>query len=253
MRIIFCLTPLLVATLFSCAPHWRMHEVQVHSGCQYDNQCKGIRVCEDTHCVALEKEDKDDAIVETSKIDIQEQVVVAPNTCEEGNATECYNLGMARTFGVGVSKDEGEARAYFQKACRGGHIFGCVNLWFLLEKKDDEKTEDVKSSKIHELSHYENACENEEAEACFQVARFFDRSLLQKTKKDLSKARKSYSKACKNGHGLSCAVIARMWQKGVGGPLDKQKAVDYYSKACEKEIEDSCEKLKRLEKNLQKK
>jgi TPR repeat protein len=226
-------------------------------GCLNDMQCKGERVCESKQCTnPVSPMVVDTTVVELDKDQEKKSEKTAkppdkaadPVACERGNAVECYNLGMAKAFGVGVSKDEGDARAYFQKACRAGHIFGCINLLFLLEKKNGAKNGGAKSEylRVQDINEYKKSCGRGDAEACFVTARFLDHTLLDEIEKDLNTAREYYAKACEKEHILSCASAARMWSDGLGGRQNKIKAKSYFEKACKGDHAQSCAALGRM-------
>ena len=58
----------------------------------------------------------------------EKQTAGSDDTCEGGDMTACFSLGVRYSDGEGVPKDHEKANALYQKACDGGHIKGCFNL-----------------------------------------------------------------------------------------------------------------------------
>ena len=46
-------------------------------------------------------------------------------SCDAGDATACYDLGLMYEAGAGVTQDRARARSLFQRACDGGLVDAC--------------------------------------------------------------------------------------------------------------------------------
>jgi TPR repeat protein len=212
-------------------------------GCQHDKQCKGDRICDRQACVAPARPAQPPAAAgpvagkpegETASAEAA-GASAAPSTCEYNNPAGCYALGMELAFGSGGAVDEPGARASFQKACQGGHVYGCVMLGILLQSKGNEKY-----CRVLDVELQRKACDKGEGEACIQLGRLLDHSFALDVTRDDAAARRAYEAACDDDQALGCTSAARMWSKGQGGPRDKAKARQFMKRACDLGIEYAC-------------
>jgi len=200
-------TTLLIAIscsgLLACGAYPAKHTPPEPEGCQFDGQCKGDRICEKNRCVAGPPAPK---IVQEPKAD-PEMPQPAPGTgdCYEGNIQDCYDMGMKWVFGIEGPEDPGQARAYFHRACQGGHIFGCMMLGLLLEEKSAGKNGGAAAKcRVFSLEHYEKTCEDGDAQACYDAARLLDGQSPYKPARDRKRARELYEQACAAGLEKAC-------------------------------------------------
>ncbi len=56
------------------------------------------------------------------------------DTCNSGNATGCYNLGIMYVQGKEIRQNYFKAKEHFGKACDGGVANGCYNLGIMYGK-----------------------------------------------------------------------------------------------------------------------
>jgi TPR repeat protein len=191
------------ATLVACGPYYGKQPTAKpeSSGCEYDTQCKGDRICEKRRCVAGPVRSK--TAQEPAAEAETPPPMKLPGDCYEGNIQDCYDLGMKWVFGIGGPEDPGQARAYFHKACQGGHIFGCMMLGLLLEEKSSGKPEG-KKCRVMSVEHYEDACEGGDAQACHRAAQLLDGQPLYKPARDRKRARALYERACEGGVEQAC-------------------------------------------------
>ncbi|MFO8073324.1 MAG: tetratricopeptide repeat protein [Polyangia bacterium] len=181
---------------FGCGRHVYPEAPKELGGCVYDSQCEGARICEGGRCLSV----AGDADLSS------EGFGEATGLCEEGDAQACYEAGMKSLFGVGASEDRGQARAYFHKGCREGHIYACMNLGLLLEEKPTSKSE-KKRCRVYDIQSYIRACEQGHAQACYNAGRLYDGKLLYKLPQDEEAARAYYQKACDAGHSAACEKL----------------------------------------------
>ncbi|MBW2535697.1 MAG: sel1 repeat family protein [Deltaproteobacteria bacterium] len=175
------------------------------AGCTYDMQCKGSRVCTGGRCVALSSTAGQATTAAVGGGRSPGRGV----TCDDDNAQACYELGMRAVFGAQGPDDKGQARAYFHKACRMGHVFACSNLGLLLEDNSSQRQGEPRNCLVHDISSYEKACASGHSEACYKAARLFEGKLLYRIPRDEAKAAELYEQACELGHDEACKAAAR--------------------------------------------
>ncbi len=82
-------------------------------------------------------------------------------SCDDGNATVCYNLGALYANGERVPQNSAHAAALFQQACDGASPLGCYNLG-LMYANGEGVTRDLTRA----VSLYQQACDGGLARAC---------------------------------------------------------------------------------------
>ena len=95
------------------------HNVKV---CFYDGENKPYKICgeqkvyvaDDTQASISIKAKKPTSLTELEKCQYSRDMVV------------CNNLGYAYSIGKGVAKDPNKAAQFYQKACDGGEMDGCI-------------------------------------------------------------------------------------------------------------------------------
>lgn len=204
MRATAFLIAICCAGFAACGPYHAPKSPEP-GGCQYDTQCKGDRVCEKHRCVAGPAKPKLEPAAEPQP---EEEPTLTPmmmGDCYEGNIQDCYDMGMKWVFGIEGPEDPGQARAYFHKACQGGHIFGCMMLGLLLEEKSAGKEGGAPGKcRVFGLEHYEKACEDGDGEACYNAARLLDGQTIYRPERDRKRARELYKQACTAGLEKAC-------------------------------------------------
>jgi TPR repeat protein len=84
---------------------------------------------------------------------------------------------------------------------------------------------------ISTLQGAKNACDNENAKGCFNLAFMYD--FGEGVKKDSLKSIELYSKACDIGYAGGCLVLGAIYHVGEGVKKDLLKAKRLYGKACD--------------------
>lgn len=119
--------------------------------------------------------------------------------CDKGNMVGCFNLGVLHMKGFsGAQKNESIALKYFNKACNGGDIDGCLNAG-----KYFEEGEDVRQDLFKAVEFYTKACDGGEAYACMILANLY-RDGKGTIKPDSSIAAGYYKKVCEKGYSEGC-------------------------------------------------
>ncbi len=68
----------------------------------------------------------------------------------------------------------------------------------------------------------------------------FNLGMLSYDKKDFSKARKYFEKACDLNNGGGCGALGYLYDDGKGVEKNSKKATQYFSKACDLKDGDGC-------------
>jgi TPR repeat protein len=172
------------------------------TGCVNDTQCKGERICEQGTCVGTTKS--------FTVVPGAEPILGEPETsqtgCEDGNPQACYEQGMRYVFGVDVPEDLGQARAYFHRACRAGHVYACMNLGLLLEPKPGAGV-DARKCRVFAVDSYDKACEQGHAEACYNAGRLYEGLPLYTVPRDRDRSQKLMKRACNLGSQEACKQV----------------------------------------------
>ncbi len=132
------------------------------------------------------------------------------------------------------------ARAYFNKACKGGQPGGCFNLGLMLENGVGGP-EQLQTARIL----YKAACDGDMGEGCYYLANMETKGTGGPM--DTMAARAHYGEACGLGGIKSCTRYADMLAKGEGGSIDLEQAAVYYDKACKKNYKVACKALYELD------
>jgi len=74
------------------------------------------------------------------KGDHEKAVVIWRSLADKGDLDASFNLGQAHRLGRGVAADSGEAKKWFERAARAGHLDAQVSLGLLLFDSGDRAT-----------------------------------------------------------------------------------------------------------------
>lgn len=143
--------------------------------------------------------------------------------CDRGNAINCFNVGFLLEYSGGSA--EYQSKKYYKKACILGIAEGCNAL-------GDEYYGMDKSA-----TYYSKACDLGYAISCESLAYLYvDGGFGGFTIKDIGKYIGYLDKACVLGQASSCSELSDYYSGiSLRRPsliLDKQKAREYYQKAC---------------------
>lgn len=199
--------------------------------------------------------------------------VVPPN--KKGEASPVFAQSADGKVRLLLSRDEGTARDFLQKACQASEGLGCFGLGVL----ESGGTADKPVCTAQALPHYEKACQLRASEGCNALGR----TLNDGTEQDASVAQRKLSALCEKGVGLACTTLGTLyrhggkWLKadlmkarqsferacagevpwacndlgwyaehGMAGEKDLKRAATFYQKACDKEVEMACANLAML-------
>jgi TPR repeat protein len=172
------------------------------TGCIHDAQCKGERICEQGICVGTAKPF---AMVSGTEAHLGEAETPQAG-CEDGSPQACYEAGMRSVFGVDGPEDLGQARAYFHRSCRAGHVYACMNLGLLLDPKPGSAT-DPRKCRVFAVESYDKACDQGHAEACYNSARLNQGQPLYTIPRNNDRSQKLFKRACDLGYQEACKQV----------------------------------------------
>jgi TPR repeat protein len=150
-------------------------------------------------------------------------------TCESGDATACYNLGVQYEFGDEVKLDETRAASLYQQACDGGDMRGCIRLGGLYANGTG-----VTQDYTHAAALYERGCLGGHAEGCANIGFMYYSG--EGVAQDYVTAASLYQKGCDGGNAFACGELAGMYIRGTGLTQDSARAAALYEKACSNEL-----------------
>jgi len=93
----------------------------------------------------------------------------------------------------------------------------------------------------------QNACDNENATGCFNLAFMYD--FGEGVEQDGVKATELYTKACDTGYAGGCLVLGAIYHVGEGVKKDVLRAKRLYSKACDGGNDRGCKEYSVLKVN----
>lgn len=108
----------------------------------------------------------------------------------------------------------------------------------------------------YSITQLKEACDLDDARSCTALGLIYRdgedvimyRNAAKGVKKDFSKAKKYFSKACDLNYGVGCYSLARLYTTGEGVKKDYSKAKKYYKKSCDMNSVVACEQYKKLKK-----
>jgi TPR repeat protein len=165
--------------------------------------------------------------------------------CDKGSYSGCNAAGVALVFdspGLGNERDVPRGRAYLAKACTARYLPACgASARIVVELKE---TSDYSSAHAQLL----DACQLRERESCHYLAeRELDGTF---GAADLRAAGHHFLQACNDGWGASCAALAAIHAKGIGTPVNADKAKRLTSAACALKYQPACDVLQHPDRDL---
>jgi len=159
---------------------------------------------------------------------------------DKGNTSAMVELGVHLATGLGVPKDEEQARRLFERAAEAGNPRGITNLAVLSNNTG------VASSDPGRLrAMLSRAAEKNMAEAQYQLGLMMADGVG--GPKDDVAARTLFGKAAAQDHPGALERMGTFARSGRGGPQDSTAAKAYYEKAAALGHEDAKAALKRMQ------
>ena len=167
---------------------------------------------------------------------IPDAVAAWRKAADKGSSAAMVELGVIYGTGVGVARDEEQARKLFQRAAEAGNPRGVSNLAAL--GGGAASSDPVRSRELLAKAAETNA------EAQYQLGMM----LAEGTggAKDDVGARALFEKAAAQNHPGALDMMGQFAQEGRGGPKDKDAAKAYYERAAALGDEDAKKALERL-------
>jgi uncharacterized protein len=158
---------------------------------------------------------------------------------DKGSTTAMVELGVLLATGVGVAKDEAQARKLFERAAAAGNPRGATNLAALSDSAG------VPSDPAQARAMLVRAAETNSAEAQYQLGLMMADGVG--GPQDDVAARALFEKAAAQNHAAALERMGAFAQGGRGGPKDTSAAKAYYEKAAALGNEEAKAALKRAE------
>ncbi len=160
------------------------------------------------------------------------------NNCIKGDMASCYQVGTTYDGTNGVKYNLNLAKQFFDLSCEGGYHRACGDLAAVYMK---EKFRDYKKAQYFAKI----ACDKEKENGCLVLGRMYNNNdYLTKNqvlaKQYFSKALKYSLKNCSQSIGSACDDAAWLYDTDVLGVKDKEKAKQFYAKACRLDSLDGC-------------
>ena len=112
--------------------------------------------------------------------------------CNQGNMSNCANLGLMYHKGYGVKKNSNKAKQLYEKSCNANAGDGCEGLAGLYENG-----EGVKKNLSAAIKLYDKACSLDDIWGCARLSSLYFAG--EKVKKDMNKHYKYRKKECDLG------------------------------------------------------
>ena len=160
--------------------------------------------------------------------------------CDLGSAIGCNNLGVMYEYGYGgVTKDYYKAVELYKKGCDGGNALGCNNLGVMYRKGYGVTKDYYKAVEL-----YKKGCDGSSARGCTNLGFMYENGYG--VTKDYYKALELYKKGCDGGNAIGCSNLGDMYEYGKGVTKNKTKALELYKKGCDGGNSWGCDRYKKL-------
>ena len=123
--------------------------------------------------------------------------------CAAGDASSCYEAGLAYDLGASAAQDLPRVATFYQKACDGGNAEGCYELAGKYESGKGVVKDDFRA-----IDLYSQACNAGYLRGCTGLATKYQFGVG--IGKNLLRARQLWEKACSMGDEFSCASAVKL-------------------------------------------
>jgi len=171
---------------------------------------------------------------------LTEAISAYRTAADKGNSSAMVELGVHLAYGLGVPKDEDQARRLFERAAEAGNPRGITNLAVLSNNTGVASSDPAKLRAM-----LVRAAEKNMAEAQYQLGLMMADGAG--GPRDDVTARTLFGKAAAQDHPGALERMGTFAQSGRGGPQDATAAKAYYEKAAALGHEDAKAALKRMQ------
>lgn len=175
----------------------------------------------------------EDGISAYSQGEYKEATLNYEKSCNEDNAEGCFKLGYMYENKQKVKQDFQKAFELYDKACSLGNARGCYKMGLCFDKGGIIK---VEQDYLKAESYYKKSCEYGFPLACYNLGGIYQYSFNPKQNKE--NMMKMFTKACDDGIMLGCYKLGNIYEG-----KQKDKAIEWYKKGCDKEDSQSCFRL----------
>lgn len=165
-----------------------------------------------------------------------EAIAAWRKAADKGSSSAMVELGVAYGMGIGVAKDEAQARKLFERAAEAGNPRGVSNLAAL--GGGGAPADPARSRELLGRAAETNA------EAQYQFGILLSEG--SGGQKDDAAARAMFEKAAAQNHPAALERMGAFAAEGRGGPKDSSAAKSYYERAAALGDEDARKALQRL-------
>jgi len=157
-----------------------------------------------------------------------------PETCASGQA--CLDLGLE----LSRTNHPASAHMAFERACELGSSPGCFNAGQKYLEQDPPALAKAEPWLI-------KACDKRDGLACANLGRIY---ATDGPTKDLEKAKVAFEKSCGDGNwGEGCELLGMVYDQGLDGKQDFEKARSWFEQGCARARGDSCFFVGQLRRN----
>jgi uncharacterized protein len=153
--------------------------------------------------------------------------------CNAHYAKGCNDLGNMYLDGRGVVKDAPRAIELYSEACNTGEPMGCSNLGNVYANGWDVPKDEPRAVEL-----YTEACNAGNADGCFNLGNMYADALG--VAKDEPRAVELYTEACNAGNADGCFNLGNMYADALGVAKDEPRAVELFTNACNAGVADGC-------------
>jgi serine/threonine protein kinase len=178
-------------------------------------------------------------------------VTLYQKSCDAGDAAGCGLLGSMYDAGWGVTKDVPRAIALYSKACAAGVAVNCgaignrycvgFGTGYGMAGHSQEL-----------LALISEGCDAGDFASCSNLAYIYEMGW--QVSRDFSRAVAIYSKSCDAGNALACNRAGQLYAEGRTGlptgfskDKDKEKAKEFFSKACTLGFQQGCANIQAVQ------
>jgi len=152
--------------------------------------------------------------------DIAQAQTYYAQACSLDCHTGCWNLATLLRYDIGTKKSLLQALTVYQKSCRLGNKTACFDLAAYFHNPGESKRGYTKAK-----TFYKKACELEDKRSCYELG-------ILSLKND-KKALVYLKRACFLAYPKSCGYLGSVYEYGWGVKRDCSRARMFYQRACQ--------------------